>query len=74
MTMTPQGRAMLDGLRLEQGLDPDLPWGGRSPRVLTRAYKEFSLRHETSSVGEEPSRDGDQLIDEQYRRFIHGSS
>ncbi len=65
MTLTPAGRARLDELRVSQGLDPSLPWGGRSPRVLTRAYERFTLRGETAPSGEE-----DALIDEQYRRFI----
>ena len=36
--ITPRGREKLDELRIQQGLDPDLPWGGRSARVLTRGH------------------------------------
>ena len=50
--ITPRGRAILDSLRVEQGLDPDLPWGGRSPRHLTEAYQRFSLTHEAPSLDE----------------------
>ncbi len=44
-----------------------LPWGGRSPRCLTRAHMRFNL---------EPSGDDatmefdDEVLNEQYRRFI----
>ena len=61
---------MLDGLRLEQGLDPDLLWGGRSPRVLTEAYIRFSLSQEASSLDEFFD---EEVIDEQCRRHQHGS-
>jgi len=40
--MTPAGRRILDELRQEVRVEY-LPWGGRSPRVLTRAYKRFTL-------------------------------
>jgi len=65
--MSPRGRAVLDELRVKQGLDSKLPWGGRSPRVLTRAYKRFILepRGDDANLGE------DAMIDEQYRRFLY---
>ncbi len=50
--MTDAGRARLDALRV-QALDPRLPWGGRSPRVLTRAYKKFTLRCDATPLDEE---------------------
>ncbi len=70
--MTPKGRAVLDELRIKQGLDPKLPWGGRSPRELTAAHARFSL---------EPGGDADEpddffvedIIDEQARRFHYGT-
>ena len=65
--MSRAGIAKLDELRLKN-LDADLPWGGRSPRVLTWAYKRFILRREAAPLDEEDAR-----IDEQYRRFTHGS-
>ncbi len=64
--MTREGRAILDAMRLESGLDPELPWGGRSPRALTKAYEKFTLRRDASPLDE------DAMIDEQYRRFLHG--
>ncbi len=74
MAMTGRGRAFLDRLRKK---DPspeqrELPWGGRSPRALTRAFNLFRLGHETTTVNEVVDPD-DAKIDEQYRRFIHGS-
>ncbi len=68
--LTPTGRAVLDGLRVSQGLDPELPWGGRSPRVLTRAYERFTLR----DVAARPDEFDEELIDEQHRRHFFGSS
>ena len=52
MPLTPDGEKMLDELRVKQGLDPKFPWGGRSPRVLTRAYKRFTLGLEGASLEE----------------------
>ncbi len=68
--MTPRGRAKLDELQLEFGLDPTLPWGGRSPRVLTEAYQRFSLSCEAAPLDAEFD---DAVVDEQYRRFLNGS-
>ncbi len=68
MALTRAGTAALDALRQEQGLDKKLPWGGRSARVLTRAWKRFNLSPEAATLEEEDAR-----IDEQYRRFLHGS-
>jgi len=65
MTLTETGRAVLDALRIKQGLDSDLPWGGRSPRVLTKAYQRFNLRCETAPSDEFD----DEIVDERYRRF-----
>ena len=67
--MTPEGRAVLDKLRQESP-DESLPWGGRSPRVLTEAYQRFSLSHEAATLDEFFD---DQLIDEQCRRHHYGS-
>ncbi len=64
--MTPEGRRALDKLRLNQGLQHELPWGGRSPRALTKAYERFTLRQEALPLDEL----GDEEIDEQYRRFL----
>jgi len=64
--MTPAGRRQLDALRVSGGLDPDAPWGGRSPRVLTKAYERFTLGLEAPSLMSE-----DDVLDEQYRRFLY---
>jgi len=71
MAMTPAGRAKLDRQRVE---DPqlELPWGGRSPRHLTNAYKRFTLRDETAPLDEE-CEVSDDVIDEMYRRYQYGS-
>jgi hypothetical protein len=61
--MTPEGRARLDELRQEAS-DNSLPWGGRSPRVLTKAYERFTLRREAAPLDE------DAMLDEQYQRFL----
>jgi len=72
LMMTRTGRAVLDELRVSQGLDPDLPWGGRSPRVLTAAYKRFNLESQGDDANEFADAD-EALIDEQYRRFRYES-
>ena len=61
--MTPEGRARLDELR-QEAPDNSLPWGGRSPRVLTKAYERFTLRREAAPLDE------DAMLDEQYQRFL----
>jgi len=66
--MTQAGREWLDRERVA---DPDpaqieLPWGGRSPRVLTKAYQRFTL----TARGDAADLDLDDLIEEQYRRFL----
>jgi len=50
MAITPRGREKLDELRVRQGLDADLPWGGRSPRVLTRGHLMFILVQRAPSL------------------------
>ena len=53
--MTEAGRKKLDDLRVEQldlFEDRRLPWEGRSPRVLTRAFQKFSFRLETATIEE----------------------
>ena len=67
MAMSEAGRLELDRLRMEQGLQLELPWGGRSPRVLTHAHIRFSL---SQRDGEDDLSDA--MIDEQYRRFHYG--
>ena len=67
--MTRRGMWKLDELR-KRAPDPRqlrLPWGGRSPRALTKAFQKFTL----------PQRGGDatpifdeETLDEQYRRFL----
>ncbi len=69
--MTPAGRAFLDKER-KDSKDPrqlDLPWGGRSPRVLTEAYQRFNLRAGDGAVEPVDAAD-EELINEQYRRFL----
>ena len=65
--MTDAGRALLDVKRLEDPVDPRLPWGGRSPRCLTAAYKRFRLEPLGDDVGELFD---DVVVEEQYRRFL----
>ncbi len=69
--MTPEGRAVLDALRQEVPVKY-LPWGGRSPRVLTKAYQRFTLRDATATIEEIGDWD-EELIEEQNRRFLNGS-
>ena len=66
MAMSRAGREKLDRLRQEAGLDPRLPWGGRSPRVLTQAHQRFTLRQETAPVDEL----SDVELENQYQRFL----
>ncbi len=66
--MTKAGRRELEGLRVADPLQLELPWGGRSPRTLTKAYDRFTLRRKTSTVEEVDDLD-EERIDEQYRRF-----
>ena len=70
--MTDAGRAKLDKLRVRAGPQLDLPWGGRSPRVLTKAYERFTLKREQTTVMAESELD-DAQIDEQCRRHFNGS-
>ncbi len=69
MAMTREGRAVLDRLRVEQGLDPSLPWGGRSPRCLTRAYERFTFKARDDDVN---GFFDEEVINEQCRRHLHG--
>ncbi len=72
MAITPEGRRRLEEYRrAEEAGQLALPWGGRSPRDLTEAHKRFRLNHETAPV--EENREEDARLDEQYRRFLHGS-
>ena len=70
--MTDAGRRKLDALRVEELLDDSAPWGGRSSRVLTRAYEQFRLEPLGDDATDFAAQD-DALIDQQYRRFLHGS-
>ena len=69
--MTEAGRLLLDELR-QGDLDPaqlELPWGGRSPRVLTQAHIRFSLRPRDDE--DEPSA-SDAMVEEMCRRHQYG--
>ncbi len=66
MGLTKRGVALLDELRVKEGLQLELPWGGRSPRVLTAAYQRFTLKDDAAPLDEFFE---EVLIDEQYRRF-----
>ncbi len=68
--MTLAGRMALDELRRSGEVDPRLPWGGRSPRALTKAHERFRL--ESRGDDADPDFD-DAVLDEQYQRFLHGS-
>jgi len=68
--LTRAGQRKLDELRVED-TDPKKPWGGRSPRVLTRAHERFILRHEAAPLDE--GFGDEKLIEEQCRRHFHGS-
>ncbi len=71
MAMTREGRRKLDEMRVK---DPqlELPWGGRSPRGLTRAAGLFRLSLATAPIEENGEWD-ESIIEEQNRRFFHGS-
>jgi len=66
MAMTAAGRKLLELARIADPR-PDEPWGGRSPRTLTKAFKRFSFSLEAATLDE------DAMIDQQYQRFLHGS-
>ena len=70
--MTPAGRKLLDELRQAEAdpLQLSLPWGGRSPRVLTRSYQRFTLEAQDDDAN---GFFDDEVLDDQYRRFNHGS-
>ena len=71
--MTEAGRRKLDELRKDQ-IDPQqqllLPWGGRSPRALTRAAKLFNLESQDDDANATAE---DLRIEEQCRRHQYGS-
>ena len=68
--MTAAGRRALEALRRARELGQlDLPWGGRSPRELTDAWKRFSLRQRDD---ENEGSASDEMVDEQCRRHQHG--
>jgi hypothetical protein len=69
--MSRKGRAVLDELRVKQGLDPKLPWGGRSPRALAEAAVELRLTQRAATLNSVS--DEDARLEEQYRRFLNGS-
>ena len=69
--ITEAGRELLREGRLADSKDPaqlELPWGGRSPRDLTRAAKRFRLKSRDDDVHTD-FQEG--LTDEQYRRFLY---
>ncbi len=72
--MTGAGRKKLDKLRQELGqLELPLePWGGRSPRCLTRAYEKFTLEAQDDDVTAFSLEESDRL-DQMCRRHFHGS-
>ena len=72
--MTPAGRIALDVLRRLDVSEEnsELPWGGRSPRVLTRAYQKFILEPLGDDAGQDLGELDDVMLDEQYRRFLDG--
>ena len=71
--MTEAGRRQLDMFRQEQGLDESLPWGGRSPRSLTRVAMGLTRAGEGVSftlLGDDAYLDFDEeVLNDQYRRF-----
>ena len=71
--ITPYGRRSLEGLRAKD-LDPKLPWGGRSPRTLTRVATEFNLELRSDDVNRELREVSDEEVDEMCRRHSNGSS
>ncbi len=66
--MTPKGREVLEQLRIEEGLDPRLPWGGRSPRSLTQA----ALARKLSQRDDDVDREADEMLEEMCRRHQYG--
>ncbi len=72
--MTAAGRLALDGYRqleleLIDEVDRRVPWGGRSPRVLTKAHQTFRLQPRGEDADPGPD---DSFIDEQSRRDQYG--
>ncbi len=68
--MTTEGRRALDEARVrEEARQLHLPWGGRAPRCLTKAYQQFTL---PPLGGDADMNFDDDLLDEQYRRFLSG--
>ena len=55
--MTRRGMELLDRLRQQDAVagmvDPRLPWGGRSPRVLTRAWQKYNFSTAAATLDEE---------------------
>ena len=68
MAITSRGRARLDELRIQQGLDVELPWGGRDPRVLTRGYLMLALTQRAAPLNRFCTR----LVLKEFRRIILG--
>ena len=68
--ITEAGRLELDRLRSLEGLDPSKPWGGRSPRALTKAHMTRRFSREAAPLDEFFD---EAVINEQYRRFQNGS-
>ena len=69
MAITLAGRRRLEAFRKAEEIGQlELPWGGKSPRDLTRSAIAFRFRLEAATLDEE-----DAKIDEQYRRFSHGT-
>ena len=69
MAMTLEGRKALERFRKAEELGQlELPWGGQSPRDLTKIAMLLDSRREATPLTAEDAR-----IDEQYRRFRHGS-
>jgi len=67
MMISRKGMIELARLR-EKDLDPSLPWGGRSPRTLTRAWEKFTFRPATTELN--PDAWDEEVIEEQYRRHL----
>ena len=68
-SLTVAGRRRLEDYRKAEELGQlSLPWGGQSPRDLTKIAMLLNSRREAATLSEEDAR-----IDEMYRRFTHGS-
>ncbi len=71
MAITKAGMLALDRAR-KSDPRPALPWGGRSPRVLTEAWKAFNLESRRDDLNDSFFVWDGYLIDKQCQRHLYG--